>query len=327
MRIMRRRLSFVIFLVVILLFAFVSVSSFSAEYPKEKPIRLIVPYGAGGGVSMAARVLSNSAQELLGQRVDVICMPGAGGQEAVNYVMNQAKDGYTFLVTTHTRVIQPPLTEKMPFEPSDWKPVVQIAEQTPVYFVKEDSPIKDFDYWITKGKVEPNVFSVAPGGNLGGAHLPLVLLEKYAGIENKVVPTNGGAETLSFVLGGHVDIGGSLVGTIEDLVKTGLVRPLVVSSEKRYSEFPDTPTMQEYGYDIALPVWMMVFTYKAIPQDRFEFIENKFIEAMNTEVAQIMAKKLVVFLEPRGSEECQKIYNNTTKSLKTIISEMGLTNQ
>lgn len=320
MRIMRRRLSFVLFLVIILLLAFVSVS---AEYPEDKTIRLVVPFGAGGGVDTCSRILSTSAQALIDQRIDVISMPGAGGQEAVSFVMNQPKDGYTFLVTDNGPIIVGPLTEKMPYKPEDWKPVVQITEAVPTFFVREDSPIKDIDDWIDKAKAEPNRFTVAHGRYLSLPHIPLIMFEKMAGIENKGVPTTGGAEALLFVLGGHCDIGASVPSTIGQSVQAGKLRALAVCSEERVPSLPDTPTMKELGYDIVFPGWYTVFAYKGVPEDRIEFIEGKFIEALNTTGAKRVAGKLNVPLTPYGSEQSQVIFERTIEDLKKILAEEG----
>lgn len=322
MRIMRRRLNFVMLFVVILLLAFVSVSSFAAEYPKEKVIRFLVPYGAGGGVDISSRMLAIAAQPLADQRIDVICMPGAGGQEAINFVMNQPQDGYTFLVTDYGPLITTALTEKVGYDLSDWKPVFQITEVVPTFFVKADSPIKDVNDWIAKAKAEPNVFSVGHGRYLSVPHLPLIMFEKLTGIKNKHVPTTGGSEALAFVLGGHVDIGASVPSTIGATVKAGQTRALAVCSEERVPSLPDTPTMKELGYDVVLPAWYTIFAYKDVPEDRIEFIQNKFIEALSTESAKSLAKKLNVDLTPYGSEKSQGIYNATIENLKTLLSDI-----
>lgn len=322
MRIMRRRLSFVMFLVVILLLAFVSVSSFAAEYPKEKVIRIFIPYGAGGGTDISGRMLASAAQPLIDQRIDVISMPGAGGQEAINFVMNQPQDGYTFLQTDYGPLITTALTEKVGYDLSDWKPIFQITEVVPTFFVKADSSIKDIDDWIAKAKANPNVFSVGHGRYLSVPHLPLIMFEKLTGIENKQIPTTGGSEALAFVLGGHVDIGASVPSTIKGSIEAGLIRALAVCSEERVPSLPDTPTMKELGYDIVLPAWYTIFAYKDVPEDRIEFIQNKFIEALNTKSAQSMAKKLNIRLTPIGAEKLQVIYNTTIENLKTLLSDI-----
>jgi tripartite-type tricarboxylate transporter receptor subunit TctC len=322
MRIMRRRLNFVMLFVVILLLAFVSVSSFTAEYPKEKAIRIFNPYGAGGGVDISARILASAAQPLVDQRIDVISMPGAGGQEAINFVMNQPQDGYAFLVTDYGPLITTALTEKVGYDLSDWKPVIQITEIVPTFFVKTDSPIKDVNDWVAKAKANPNVFSVAHGRYLSVPHLPLILFEKLAGIENRHVPTTGGAEALVFVLGDHVDIGAGGPAAFSATNEAGLTRALAVCSEERISFLPDTPTMKELGYDVVLPAWFTLFAYKDVPEDRIEFIQNKFIEALNTKEAQSLAAKVKTELIPYGSEKCQGIYNATIENLKIILSDL-----
>ena len=148
------------------------------------------------------------------------------------------------------------------------------------------------------------------------------MFEKLTGIKNKHVPTTGGSEALAFVLGGHVDIGASVPSTIGATVKAGMTRALAVCSEERVPSLPDTPTMKELGYDVVLPAWYTVFAYKDVPEDRIEFIQNKFIEALNTESAKSMAKKLNVDLTPYGSKKSQEIYNATIENLKCLISDI-----
>lgn len=319
---MKRKECFVMLFAVILLLVFVSLSSFAAEYPKEKVVRIFIPYGAGGGLDISGRMLASAAQPLIDQRIDVICMPGAGGQEAINFVMDQPQDGYAFLLTDYGPLITTALTEKVGYDLSDWKPVFQITEVVPTFFVKADSPIKDVNDWIAKAKAEPNVFSVGHGRYLSVPHLPLILFEKLTGIQNKNVPTTGGSEALAFVLGGHVDIGASVPSTIGATVKAGQTRALAVCSEERVPSLPDTPTMKELGYDVVLPAWYTIFAYKDVPEDRIEFIQNKFIEALNTESAKSMAKNLNIFLTPYGSKKSQEIYNATIENLKTLLSEL-----
>jgi len=102
-----------------------------ADFPKAKQIRMVVPYGAGGGVDISTRILATPAQDILGQRIDVVCMPGAGGQEGINFVLQQPKDGYTLLVTDYGPLVTTALTEEVSYDLSDWVPLVQITEVVP----------------------------------------------------------------------------------------------------------------------------------------------------------------------------------------------------
>jgi len=236
--------------------------------------------------------------------------------------MDQPQDGYTFLLTDYGPFIITALTEEVNYELADWKPVLQITEIVPTFFVKEDSHIKDVNDWIAKAKAEPNVFSVGHGRYLSIPHLPLIMFERIADIKNRHVPTTGGSEALAFVLGGHVDIGGSVPSTIDATVKAGQTRALAVCSENRVQSLPDTPTMKELGYDVVLPAWATLFAYKDVPEERIEWIERKFTEALNTDIAQTLSNKLATPLTPYGSLQCQEIYNKTIENLETILSNL-----
>lgn len=272
-----------------------------ADFPKAKQIRMVVPYGAGGGVDISTRILATPAQDILGQRIDVVCMPGAGGQEGINFVLQQPKDGYTLLVTDYGPLVTTALTEEVSYDLSDWVPLVQITEVVPTFFVLSESPLKDVAEWVKTAKDKPESLTVAHGRHLSVPHLPLILFEKTAGMKNTHVPTTGGSEALAYVLGKKVDVGASVPSTIASTVKAGTVRPLAVCSLERVATLPDTPTMKELGYDVVLPAWYTVFAPKGVPEETLTVLEEKFIEALNSNTAKEMAAKANVLLTDRKS--------------------------
>jgi tripartite-type tricarboxylate transporter receptor subunit TctC len=161
----------------------------AADFPKAKQLRMVVPYGAGGGVDISTRILATPAQDILGQRIDVVCMPGAGGQEGINFVLQQPRDGYTLLVTDYGPLVTTALTEEVTYDLSDWVPLVQITEVVPTFFVLAESPLKNVEDWVKAAKEKPESLTVAHGRHLSVPHLPLILFEKTAGIKNTHVPT------------------------------------------------------------------------------------------------------------------------------------------
>lgn len=294
----------------------------ATELAKTKQIRMVVPYGAGGGVDISARILAVSAQDILSQRIDVICMPGAGGQEGINFVLRQPKDGCTLLVTDYGPLITTALTEEVTYDLSDWVPLVQITEVVPTFFVLSESPLKNVADWVKEAREKPGSLTVAHGRHLSVPHLPLILFEKVAEIKNTHVPTTGGSEALAFVLGKKVDIGASVPSTIASTVKSGTVRPLAVCSLERVAIFPDTPTMKELGYEVVLPAWYTVFAPKGVPEETLKFLEEKFLEALKSEGAMEMAAKSDVLLTPYGRDKTAILYEGTISSLKMILADM-----
>lgn len=294
----------------------------ATDFPKAKPIRLVVPYGAGGGVDISSRILATPAQEILGQRVDVVCMPGAGGQEGINFVLQQPRDGYTLLVTDYGPLVTTALTEEVGYDLSDWVPLVQITEVVPTFFVLAESPIKTVEDWVKIAREKPESLTVAHGRHLSVPHLPLILFEKVSGIKNTHVPTTGGSEALAFVLGKKVDMGASVPSTIAATVGAGTTRPVAVCSLERVATLPDTPTMKELGYDVVLPAWYTVFAPKGVPEEALAMLEAKFIETLKSAAAVEMAGKANVLLTPYGRDKTQGLYEGTISSLKTILADI-----
>lgn len=293
-------------------------------FPTEKTIRLVNPYGAGGGVDRSSRILAGVAPEYVDQRIDVISMPGAGGQEAINFVMEQPADGYTLLVTDYGPLVTTALTEDVGYELSDWIPVYQITETVPVFFTRSDSPIKDVQDWIDALKADPESLSVGHGRYLSVPHLPLILFENLAGVKSTHVPTTGGSEALAFVLGKKVDLGASVPSTIAGSVKAGDLRALAVCCAARVESLPDTPTMTELGYDVVLPAWFTIFAHKDVPAERIEFLRTKFSAAMASDSAVALAGRADVVISPDFTKaELEATYNDTIKNLTAVLKSIG----
>jgi tripartite-type tricarboxylate transporter receptor subunit TctC len=302
------------------LFASGETEKAAVEFPKEKAIRLLNPYAAGGATDIAARILAGVAPELIEQRIDVISMPGAGGQEAINFVLAQPRDGYALLVTDYGPLITTALSDKVNYKLEDWVPVMQISETGNPFFVRADSPITSIDDWLAKARANPGSLSIAHGRYLAPPHLPLILLEQLTGTKNNHIPTTGGAEALSFVLGGQVDMGVSVPSTIVSSVKAGQLRALAIASATRSQTLPDTPTLKELGYDVVLPFWFMIFAHKDVPRERVQFLSEKFIEAMQNPAAKTLAQRAGVEVVLYGADESAGIYKNTVDNLAKVLA-------
>jgi len=292
----------------------------TVEFPREKPIRLLNPYGAGGTTDIVGRILASTASEFVGQQLNVVSMPGAGGQEAINFILEQKHDGYNLLITDYGPLITTALSEQVNYELTDWVPILQINEGANIFFVRSDSQIQSVDDWISKARNNPDSITVAHGRYLAPPHLPLILLEELTDTSNIHVPTTGGAEVVSFVLGGQVDMGVSTVARTTSLIEAGEIRALGCSGEVRDSVLTEVPTFLELGYDVVLPFWFTIFAHKDVPRERMEFLEQNFIKALETESAKSLAGKLNVEMRLLGMEESAQVYERTIQNLKTILS-------
>lgn len=291
------------------------------EFPKERAIKIVVPYSAGGGVDLSARLLSSNAIETLDQRIDVVCMDGANGQEGIQFVYNQPSDGYTLLATDYGPFISPVLQGEVDtYSLDEWVPIIDISDVTPVFFVKGDSPYQTMEELIAGALAAPGTINVAHGRYMSVPHLPLILLESASGASFSHVPTSGGSEALAFVLGGNVDVGASVPSTIAASVKSGDLRALAVASEERLEVFPEVPTLKELGYDVVMPAWYMLFAKADTPQDVRDTLEAAFIKALESDSAQKMASTSSIDLAILNSADSLTAYQRTIENLTAIFS-------
>ncbi len=293
-----------------------------AEFPEDSAIRLVNPYGAGGAVDITARILSSVAGEYLNTRVDVVAMPGAGGQEAITFVKDAPADGYTLLITDYGPLITTALREQVDYELDDWVPVVQITEVVPVFFARADGPVTSVEAWIEAAEADPGGLSIGHGRYLSVPHLPLILFEQATGIENTHLPTTGGAEALAFVLGGQTDLGASVPSTIQGGVDAGDLVALAVASAERVASLPDTPTLVELGYDVVLPAWYTIFAHKDVPAERLAILEERIVAALESESAQALGRRTGTVVQPLGMAASGEAYARTVENLRQILESV-----
>jgi len=289
------------------------------EVTFEKPIKLVVPYDAGGGLYNACIIVAGVAQEYLGTTVDVVCMAGAGGQEGIEYVYEQPSDGYTILASDYGPLISTAIEEEVIYELNDFVPLVEIQQVVPTFFVKTDSPYESMDALIEAAKANPGQISVGHGKFHSVPHLPLILLEQLSGADFNEVATSGGSEALAFTLGGSVDVGASVPSTIAGSVESGDLRVLAVATESRIDEFPDAPTMKELGYEVSMPAWYMIFCKKDVPANVQAALEAGLLEAVKSSEAQETAASSNIKLTGLDSATCQPMYQETITNLTELL--------
>jgi len=218
-------------------------------YP-DKPIKLVVPGTAGGGMDVIARVVGDKIGAILKQPVVVENKAGAGGNIAVDYVAKSPADGYTILIgqTAHF-AINPWLYAKLPFDPvKDFIPVVLLADAPNVMVVDEESPYRNLADIVKAAKGTPQGLPLATPGNGTVSHLTAELFQKTAGIKFTHIPYKGAAAALTDVMGGRVPVMLSSVPTALSQIRSGKLRPIAVSATKRSPALPDVPTIGEQGY-------------------------------------------------------------------------------
>jgi tripartite-type tricarboxylate transporter receptor subunit TctC len=233
---------------VLLLALAVPATSFAQAWP-QKPIRIVVPFSAGGNTDSIARITAEWLTQKLGQTVIVENKPGASGAIAAEFVARAPADGYTLFMATLPQMAVLPAMTKTPYDPvADFAPVSIVASNAFALVVNEAVPAKTLQELVAYVRKNPTKLIYASAGNASLSHLSVVLFLKRAGIDMEHVSYKGGAPALADVVAGHAPMYFGNLAEIIPQSKSGKIRVLAVSGDKRAPQLPNVPTVAEQGY-------------------------------------------------------------------------------
>lgn len=221
-----------------------------------KPVRLVVPFAAGGSNDAFARAINDRLAAILGQPVILDNRPGAGGITGMDHVARATPDGHTLLVLS-TAFTTLPAVQKLPFDPiTDFAPVAFIGRSAMALVVHPSMPVKSVKHFIELARARPGEINYATAGIGGTNHFATELFQWMAKIQLTHVPYKGNAPALADVMGGHVQMMiSSAVGALQH-VRSGRLRVLGVTSAERLPFVPDVPTIAESGVPgYAADIW------------------------------------------------------------------------
>lgn len=241
--------------VLLLLALLAAGQGFAQDWP-VKPIRMVVPYAAGGLPDTMARLVAQRVAESVGQAVVVDNRPGAGGISGSELVAKSAPDGYTLLVADVGQVaVNPYLYARLPYDPEkDFVAVSLMGTSTLFLVVNTQVPATSFAELIALARAEPGKLNYGSSGTGSIMHIAIEVLKAALGVDLVHVPYKGTAQAVPALLGGQVALLYSALPSIESHVKAGRVRLLAVSTARRSPEAPEVPTVAEMGvpgYDFA----------------------------------------------------------------------------
>lgn len=223
-------------------------AAFAQAWP-SKPVRLVVPFTAGGSTDTVARIIAEKLTPRLGQPVVVENRAGAGGSVGSDAVAKSSPDGYTMLVgTSSTMAILPYLYRKPPYDPNrDFAPVVLLGTADIMVVVNSSVPIGSIKELLAYAKGNPGKLTFASGGNGSISHLLGEYFKSMAGVDLLHVPYKGDAQMVTDLLGGQVNMAFGTAVAFLPHVKSGKVRALAVTNPKRSTTQTELPTVSEAG--------------------------------------------------------------------------------
>ena len=258
------------------------------NYP-AKPVRMVVPFAAGGVVDTTARILVSKLSEQLGQPVIVDDRPGAGGNVAADFVAKSAADGYTVLITTHGHAISPGLYRKLPFDAErDFAPITQIASSFLVLVAAPKVQAKSVAELLELARANPGRLNFGSTGLGAPPHLVGELFKQTTGIDVVHVPYKGDAPMYQALLANEVDFAFGPLGNAIQHIQSGRLRALGMTGAKRSDAIPQVSTMIEAGVpDFELTGWLGLFAPAATPQR----VVQRLYSAMREAVAEPQARE------------------------------------
>ncbi len=219
----------------------------AADYP-DRPITLVVPYPAGGGNDVIARLVAAKMSVALGKPIVVENRGGVGSTIGTRYVAKSKADGYTILIATSALAINPALYPDVGYDPKkDFAPVGLIATSANLVLVRPSLPVHSMAELFALAKQQPGKLNFASTGTGTSTHLAAELFAAMAGVKITAIPYKGVAPAVTDLLGGHVDLMFCPTASVVGLVRQQKLRALAVTGAKRSPLFPDLPTVAETG--------------------------------------------------------------------------------
>ncbi|VIO75476.1 Bug family tripartite tricarboxylate transporter substrate binding protein [Bradyrhizobium ivorense] len=314
-------------IIVGLIAALAAPPSRAADYP-ARPIKLIVPYAAGGPTDVLGRLVGEYLGRDLKQVVVVENKAGAQGAIGAEAVARSDPDGYTLFVTAASIfVLNPLLYKKLPYDPmKDFRLLAVITDAPMIMEVHPSVPAKTIAEFVAYAKKNPGKLNFGSAGTGGTVHLAGEMFKQMAGVEMTHVPYKGAGPALTDLLSGNIQLMFDTLGTALPPVKSGMLRPLGVSSTQRIPDLPDLPTIAESGYpDYAVSVWYGIAAPSKVPDEIAGKVKASLDRALNDEAFRASLLKIgFPPLQPKSQAEIDKFVDTDRARWAGVVKALNI---
>ncbi len=257
-------------------------AAFAQAWP-SKPIRIIIPYAAGGGIDVLSRAIGEKLSQRFGQSVVIDNRPGAGTLLGSELAARAAPDGYTLIVTTDaTMSINPHMYPKLPYDPvKDFAPITQMVFLNQLMVANPGVPASNLKELIAYAKANPGKLNYASYGSGSQPQLAMEMLKSQTGIDIVHVPYKALPQAVSGTIANEIQLTFSGAASTMAFLKAGRLKAIAIGGEKRLALLPDVPTFAEAGFpDIPANAWFGLFAPAGTSRD--------IVQKLNTEVVRIL---------------------------------------
>lgn len=293
-----------------------------AAYP-DKPIKILVPWAAGGATDQLARMLAQPLSQAMGVPVIVENKGGAGGVIGTQAFVKEKADGYSILLaTSSTNAAAPHLYSKLGFDPiNDFTPVLSLCEIPNVMVVPAKSPWNSLKDIVSAAKQSPGNFTYGSAGIGGSQHLAGAQFKTAASIDIRHIPYKGSGPAAQDLIAGHIDMmidTGSL-GSI----RGGLLKPIAVASSKRLSALPNVPTFAEAGTPMIASAWYGLMLPANAPAGVVERLNNEFNKLLNSPETRHRLGEMGAEILGGSALDFSKFITSEIKRYEGIVKDSG----
>lgn len=297
----------------------------SAQSYPTRPLRIIVPYGAGGASDGPTRIIAQELSKQLGHQVLVENRPGQGGMVGTEAAAKAAADGYTLLLASNPAVFAPALYPKLGFDPiEDFAPILMFGREPAVLLVHPSLPVNSVRELVAYAKAQPGKLEYASSGNGSGQHLFTALFTSIAEIQMLHVPYKGSGQVTADLLGGQVRVALPGLAAMMPHIREGKLRALAVTGANRSPLVPDVPTMTEAGVKgYVAYIWNGLQAPKGTPAAIVERIHNEVVTALRApQVKAYMSNAAIEVIDSTPAEFGAFLRQERERWTK-IVKEVG----
>ncbi len=296
----------------------------ASDYP-SRPIELVVPFGAGGGTDILARVTAEAAKKHSSQPITVVNRPGASGSIGLTEVVNARPDGYKIAMITVEMAIIPHMGIAKFSPEADFTPLVRLNADPVVLTVSATSPWKTIEEMVDAAKKSKDPLKFGNAGTGGVSHLAAVALAQKAGTTFNHVPFQGNAPAVVALLGGHIDAVTASPSEVFSFVQSGKLRALAVLADQRLGgAFAQVPTMKERNIDLSVGTWRGLAAPKGLPADVLARLSAIAMKTANEPAVKEAMEKQNLGYSVADGEAFRKQIANDSALYKQLIDQMGL---
>lgn len=296
----------------------------------QRPVTLIVPYGAGGGSDQLTRAMASAVEKIVGTGIQVVNKPGGGGRAAIPDFMAAPADGYTVMehIDDAATLYASGKIKENPAK--DWVPLA-IAQVTfsQIYIRPDDKRFNDWNSFVGYAKANPGKVTIANVGNVGSMErVNMLFLEKELGFKTQQISFDKPAERYAALVGGHVDALFEQPGDVRKFLEANKMKPILTLLKERPSAFADVPSMKDIGVKFEPLLRFRGFYVRAgVPKDRAKYLEWAFHKGYESADFQAFNKKKYMHLidSYRNTAGAKRMIDNAVKTYKKVYKEIGLT--